>query len=194
MFNSSSRVNVYDLAYIAVFAACIIVLAFVAIPVGAAGVPIVLQNAAIILAGLVLGGKRGLLVSILFLGIGMLGLPVLAGGRSTLAAIAGPTVGYLVGYIFAPLLAGTVAYFAPIGASKAKLVAFLSLGGVLGLLAQYGFGIIGLIIRAGMDLQSALIAQTPFIPVDIIKLVGVVMIAAAVHSAFPDLRAGTRTQ
>ncbi|MCS4536348.1 biotin transporter BioY [Corynebacterium sp. HS2168-gen11] len=194
MFNSSSRVNVYDLAYIAVFAACIIVLAFVAIPVGGAGVPIVLQNAAVILAGLVLGGKRGLLVSILFLGIGMLGLPVLAGGRSTLAAIAGPTVGYLVGYIFAPLLAGTVAYLAPIGASKAKLVAFLSTGGVLGLLAQYGFGIIGLIIRAGMDLQSALVAQTPFIPIDIIKLVGVVLIAAAVHAAFPDLRAGTRTQ
>ena len=57
-----------DVAYIAVFAALIIALAFVAIPVGAAGVPIVLQNAAVILAGLILGRTRGFLTALLFLG------------------------------------------------------------------------------------------------------------------------------
>lgn len=60
-----------DLAYVAVFTALVIVLAFVSIPVGTAGVPIVLQNAAIILAGLVLGGKRGLAVGLLFLFLGL---------------------------------------------------------------------------------------------------------------------------
>lgn len=89
----TSRSSIQDLAYIAVFAALIIVLAFVSIPVGAAGVPVVLQNAAIVLAGLVLGGRRGFLAAALFLFLGLIGLPVLAGGRTTLAALAGPTVG-----------------------------------------------------------------------------------------------------
>ena len=43
------------IAYVAVFTALVIVLAFVSIPIGSAGVPIVLQNAALILAGLILG-------------------------------------------------------------------------------------------------------------------------------------------
>ena len=41
------------IAYVAVFTALVIVLAFVSIPIGSAGVPIVLQNAALILAGLI---------------------------------------------------------------------------------------------------------------------------------------------
>lgn len=49
MASSASRSTTMDLAYIAVFAALIIVLGFLSIPVGGAGVPIVLQNAAIIL-------------------------------------------------------------------------------------------------------------------------------------------------
>lgn len=49
--NVGSRRTTADLAYVAVFAALIIALAFVAIPLGAAGVPIVLQNAAVVLAG-----------------------------------------------------------------------------------------------------------------------------------------------
>ncbi|MDN6246676.1 MAG: biotin transporter BioY, partial [Corynebacterium casei] len=98
-----------DLAYVAVFTALIIVLAFVSIPVGAAGVPIVMQNAAIILAGLVLGGRRGLYVGLLFLVLG-LALPVLAGGGTTLRALAGPTVGYIIGYVLSPAVAGLIAY------------------------------------------------------------------------------------
>lgn len=54
------------IAYVAVFTALVIVLAFVSIPIGSAGVPIVLQNAALILAGLILGSKRGGYVGLLF--------------------------------------------------------------------------------------------------------------------------------
>ena len=73
------------IAYVAVFTALVIVLAFVSIPIGSAGVPIVLQNAALILAGLILGSKRGGYVGLLFLFLG-LALPVLAGGGTTLRA------------------------------------------------------------------------------------------------------------
>ena len=176
-----------DLSYIAVFAALIIVLAFVSIPVGTAGVPIVMQNAAIILAGLLLGGRRGFLTAALFLLLGLLGLPVLAGGKSVIAALPGPTVGYLVGYLISPFVAGVIAYAAP-KKKKGMLIGYLVLGGVVALAVQYTCGAIGLALRMGMEWGAAFAAQLAFIPMDSLKLVVAVIIAIGVHSAFPDLR------
>lgn len=176
-----------DLAYIAVFAALIIVLAFVYIPSGTPGVPIVLQNAAIILAGLILGARRGFLTTALFLFIGLIGLPVLAGGRTTLAALAGPTAGYLVGYLAAAFLAGLIAYRAPRN-NRAAMIGIFLIAGLVGLLSMYVFGALGLMLRAGMDLGAAILAQAPFVIPDLIKTVVMVFIAVGVHSAFPQLR------
>lgn len=48
-----------DVAYVAVFAALFIAMAFVSIPIGVAGVPLVMQNAIAIMAGMILGRRRG---------------------------------------------------------------------------------------------------------------------------------------
>ncbi|MEJ5927071.1 biotin transporter BioY [Corynebacterium sp. H128] len=173
-----------DLAYIAVFAALIIVFAFVSIP-GAAGVPIVLQNAIIILTGLVLGPKRGVATALLFLLLGLIGLPVLAGGRSLLPALAGPTVGYIVGYVISPFVAGLIAYRP--AASKAARTVILSIAGFVALLVQYACGVVGLMIVAHMTVSAALTAQLPFILPDAIKVAVMVAVASGVHAAFPDL-------
>ncbi|QGU07635.1 Biotin transporter BioY [Corynebacterium occultum] len=175
-----------DLAYIAVFAALIIVLAFVSIPIGTAGVPIVLQNAAVVLAGLVLGGRRGGLAATLFVGLGLIGLPVLAGGRTTLAALAGPTVGYILGYIVSATVAGLIAYRAP-RKNRIGQVAVFTLAAVMGLLLQYLCGALGLVFRADLSIAEASLAQLPFIIPDLAKFALMVAIAVGVHSAFPDL-------
>ncbi len=185
---TAPRTRVLDLAYIAVFAALIIVLAFVAIPVGAAGVPIVLQNSAVVLAGLVLGGRRGFLTAALFVGLGLLGLPVLAGGRTTLAALAGPTVGYIAGYLVSAGLAGLVAYRAP-ARRRGPQIAFFTLAAVIGLASQYFCGILGLMWRAGLNLSEATLAQVPFLLPDAAKFAFMVVIALGIHAAFPDLLA-----
>lgn len=175
-----------DLAYIAVFAALIIVLAFVSIPVGSAGVPIVLQNAAVVLAGLVLGGRRGGLAALLFVGLGLIGLPVLAGGRTTLAAMAGPTVGYILGYLVSATVAGLIAYRAPRKNRAGQAVVF-SIAALVGLLLQYLCGALGLVWRAELSLTEATLAQLPFIIPDLAKFAVMVVIALGVHAAFPDL-------
>ncbi|WP_295803444.1 biotin transporter BioY [uncultured Corynebacterium sp.] len=180
-----------DIAYVAVFTALIIVFAFVSIPTPTAGVPIVIQNAVIILAGLVLGGRRGFFVGLLFMALGLVGLPILAGGRSALSAIAGPTVGYLVGYIIAPAIAGFIAYRAP--RNKGGMIVTLAIAGIIGLAIQYLCGSLGLMVRSDMSFGAAILAQGPFIIPDLIKVAIMVAIAAGVHAAFPDLM-GRRTQ
>lgn len=187
---ASSRSQLQDVALIAVFAALIIVLAFVSIPVGTAGVPIVLQNAAVILAGLVLGGRRGFLAALLFLALGLIGLPVLAGGRTTLAALAGPTAGYIVGYLLSAGVAGAIAYRAP-KKKGAAMAAVLSIAAIVGLLTQYLSGIIGLTFRAGLSFVEATVSQLPFLLPDLAKVAFMVVIAIGVHAAFPDLRGNT---
>lgn len=187
----SANSTAQDIAYIAVFAAIIIVLGFVSIPVGTAGVPIVLQNAAVILAGLVLGRRRGLYTAAIFLLVG-LALPVLAGGRTVISALGGPTVGYLFGYLVSAYVAGAIAYRAPFRTNRGATVAVLAVAGLVALFTQYLFGVFGLMWRADMSFGAAWAAQVPFLAPDAGKVVLMVIIAAAVHAAFPDLRGERR--
>ena len=175
--SSASRSYTRDIAYIAVFAALIIALA--------AGIPIVLQNIACILAGLILGPRRGTLAVALFLLLGLVGIPVLPGGRTVLTALSGPTVGYFVGYLLSAFVAGLIAWSSP--RKQPGFLIGLSIAVVVGVLIQYTCGTIGLVIR-GTDLNGALKIQVPFLIPDAIKAVVAVSIAAAVHLALPDLR------
>ena len=177
--SSASRSYTRDIAYIAVFAALIVALGFFSIPL-AAGVPIVLQNIACILAGLILGPRRGALAVALFLLLGLVGLPVLPGGRTVLSALSGPTVGYFVGYLLSAFT-----WSSP--RKQPGFIIGLGIAAVVGVLIQYTCGTIGLVLR-GTDLTAALKIQVPFLIPDAIKAVVAVSIAAAVHLALPDLR------
>lgn len=183
-----SRRRLTDLAYCAVFAALIIALGFLVIPVGSAGIPIVLQNAAIIGAGLVLGPRRGFWTIVIFFALGLV-LPVLAGGRTVLAALSGPSIGYLVGYFVSAVVAGAIAYTAPRGRDKTvQRVIVVIVAAFAGLLCQYVLGAIGLMFRAGMNMGAAAAAQLPFILPDSGKMVVMIIVTLAVHAAFPALR------
>src|SRR5688500_6271691 len=88
-----------DLAMVAVFAGIVAALGLVpAVSVLGGAVPITAQSLGVMLAGAVLGPRRGALALLLFLGLVALGLPLLAGGRGGLGVFAGASVGYLVGF------------------------------------------------------------------------------------------------
>ncbi len=144
-----------------------------------------LQNIACILAGLILGPRRGALAVALFLLLGLVGLPVLPGGRTVLSALSGPTVGYFVGYLLSAFVAGLITWSSP--RKQPGFLIGLSIAVVVGVLIQYTCGTIGLVLR-GTDLTAALKIQVPFLIPDAIKAVVAVSIAAAVHLALPDLR------
>ena len=87
-----------NITLIALFAALIAALGLVPKFDLASGVPITAQSMGVMLAGTILGARRGALAVLLVLFLVALGLPLLAGGRGGLGVFAGPTVGFLIGW------------------------------------------------------------------------------------------------
>ena len=103
----ASRNRTRDLTQIAVFAGIVAALGVVpAITIPGPGVPITLQTLGVMLAGAVLGSKRGFSALLLFDVLVLAGLPLLAGGRGGLAVLASPTVGYFIGFPIAAFAVG----------------------------------------------------------------------------------------
>src|SRR5512136_710734 len=80
--------------------------AYIHIPIGP--VPIVLSTLFVLLAGLLLGSRWGLISIGLYLLVGAMGIPVFAGGRGGFAHFLGPTGGYLFGYALSAWVTGLV--------------------------------------------------------------------------------------
>ena len=69
-------------------------------------VPITSQTFAVLLLGALYGSRRGPATVVTYLGLGVVGLPVFAGGTSGLVRLLGPTAGYLVGFLAAAFVVG----------------------------------------------------------------------------------------
>ena len=91
-----SNLNTRDIVLIALFAAIMAVLGvFPPITLPLVGVPITAQSLGVMLAGGILGAKRGAMSMALFLILVAVGLPLLAGGRGGFGVFLGPSGGFL---------------------------------------------------------------------------------------------------
>ncbi|MEV6320717.1 biotin transporter BioY [Nocardia sp. NPDC051787] len=178
-------ISARDMAQIAVFAALIAALGLPgAITVGFSGVPITVQTLGVILAGAVLGARKGTAAVLVFLALTMIGLPLLSGGRTGLTALAGPSAGYLVGWIPAALFIGLLtARILP----KYPLVLGLLINAAGGMLVIYLCGIAGLALRTDLGIGAAISTNAAFIPGDLAKVVVATVVAKGVHRAYPGL-------
>ena len=157
----------------ALFAALIAGGTFISIPLPFSPVPIVLQNLFIVLAGLVLGPALGGAAAALYLAAGALGFPVFAGAAGGIARFAGPTGGFLVGYLLAALTAGCIAGRPRAAISFPRLL----LAAAAGFLVVYIPGVAWL-ARFFENWPKALAAGFfPFIIGDVIKI-GIAVTAA----------------
>ncbi|WP_172332004.1 biotin transporter BioY [Mangrovicoccus sp. HB161399] len=169
-----------DLIMIALFAALIAALGLIPSVTLISGVPISAQSLGVMLSGVILGARRGAMAAGLVVLMVALGLPLLAGGRGGIGVFAGPTVGFLLGWIAAAWAAGFVMERTrrlPVFAAGA-LAAFL--GGVVVL---YIPGIIGMAVVLDKSLAVATGYALPFIPGDILKAVVAGALATALHKA-----------
>ncbi len=81
----------------------------VAVPLGFTPVPMTLQTLFVLLAGALLGPVAGASSQFLYLGLGLAGAPLFAGGGAGLPWLLGPTGGYLMAFPMAAALAGGIA-------------------------------------------------------------------------------------
>lgn len=169
-----------DLARTVVFAAFIAVLGiFPGIYLGGSGVPIVIQNAGPLLAGAILGARRGTASVVLLLALVAIGLPLLSGGRGGLAPFVGPSGGFLFGWIASALVTGLIVQRAERPGLPVLLMATTA-----GLAVDYAIGIPFLGAYTG-DLGAAAVQSLVFLPGDAGKVVAAAVIAAVVHRALP---------
>ena len=145
-------------------AAALCVLGPLSVPIGA--IPISLSNFVICLTVWLLGPKFGTLSVAVYLLIGLVGVPVFSGYGAGIAKLAGPTGGYLVGYLLLAFIGGLF-----IEKSKGQPV-ISGIGLVLGDAACYVLGTIWFMILTGADLVSALgWCVLPYLPGDAVKIV-----------------------
>ena len=158
------RTRAARLALPALFAALIAAAAFMTFPLPGSPVPVVVQNLMAVLAGLLLGPGQGTAAVLLFLGLGALGFPVFSGGHGGLAWFAGPTGGYLIGYVFAALAAG---FF-----SRKRSFLMAALGSLSGFLLVLAFGVVRLKLLKNVEWPKAFaLGVLPFLPGDGVKTV-----------------------
>lgn len=182
-----------DVALVATFAAFLAVCALLpAIPVAGMAVPITLQTFAVMLAGTVLGARRGALAVLLYLAVGLAGLPVFAQGTGGLAVIGKPSFGYLVAFPVAAAIAGALVTRARrVGTRRLPLAVFgAAMAGSL--LATHPLGIAVMGWRLGVGPAEAIALGATFLPGDVLKNVLVAIVATAVFRAFPDMLRGRR--
>ncbi len=174
----SSSSEIQKMVYASLFAALIAVGAFISIPVGP--VPIVLQNFFVLLAGLTLGPRWGLISVAAYLLTGAVGLPVFAGGTGGIGRLLGPTGGYLLGYLPAVFTVGAVAH-----APKKKQWYLDATGAVCGSLIVYACGVPWLKAVTGMAWEPALWAgMLPFLIGDAIKIAAAVWVVRVIRPVF----------
>ncbi|WP_051027123.1 biotin transporter BioY [Nocardia higoensis] len=174
-----------DMAQIAVFAALIAALGLPgAITVGFSGVPITLQTLGVLLAGAVLGARKGTAAVLVFLALTIIGLPLLSGGRTGLTALAGPSAGYLIGWIPAALVIG---WLTERILPKYPVVPAFLINALGGIVVVYAFGTAGLLLRTDLGVLEAITSNGAFIPGDLAKVVVATVVAKGVHRAYPGV-------
>jgi biotin transport system substrate-specific component len=148
--------------------------AYIHIPIGP--VPIVLSTLFVLLSGLLLGSRWGLVSMALYLLVGAIGIPVFAGGKGGLGHFLGPTGGYLLGYVLASWITGFISE-----RSRGILI-WEILAVIAGSLTIYGLGVPWLKIATQISWPKALmLGMVPFLIGDAVKASVALMLARAVR-------------
>lgn len=193
---SASTARARSVALCGLSIAFMAVAAWITVPIGP--IPFTLSTLAIMFALFTLTPAQALVAIAGYLALGALGLPVFASFKGGLAALMGPTGGFIVGYLVAGAVAlgiGTLAKRIPLFASETKKRFFGTsiqtgtlarnvLVGVVFLAILYVFGWAWLMYMGNLSAEAAFVAAVaPFIPIDLAKMVVAVILSQAVLAA-----------
>ena len=160
--NINTRSRIHSLCAVALMTAVTCVLAPFSIPVGP--IPISLTTLVIYISVYLLGWKMASLSCFVYILIGMAGLPVFSGFSGGPGKLAGPTGGYIIGFIPMAVITGMM-----LSHAKSRIIQFLAM--LLGTAVCYVFGTAWFCVITDSGVAAAMSACVlPFIPGDIIKM------------------------
>lgn len=151
-----------------------------AVPIPGTPVPITLQTFVVMLAGLMLTWRQAGAAVGMYLAAGAVGLPVFAGGASTLALI-GPSAGFLIGFLPAAMLTAVLKGEARTDTAKhtAMTAARYLLAAFAGcVVLDYALGFMVQSALTGISIKVVAIASMGFVVGDIIKVCVAALTAA----------------
>ena len=158
------------------FAALISVSSPISIPIGP--VPITLQVFIVYLALALLGPRWGGLSMVIYLFLGLAGLPVFAGLTGGEGVVFGSTGGYLLGFLVACLLGGLVTMRR--ASTKTGDTVRVAAGCLVGIAIIYALGVLWLSEFIGLN-SAIVYGLVPFIPIDLLKAVVAVPLAVSLR-------------
>lgn len=175
--NEKKIFDLKSMVLMALFAALTCVLAPLSIPIGP--VPISLTNLVIYFSLYVLGWQRATITYLVYLLLGLVGLPVFSGFEGGVGKLAGPTGGYLIGFIFMAVISGL---FVKMKEDEVILNRVLGIAGmILGTLVAYALGTAWFCYSTGNGLSAALVSCViPFVPGDLVKIIVAAVIAPTI--------------
>lgn len=171
--------KVRDIAFIAIATALMCILAPISVPIGI--VPITLGTLALYLIGAILGPVKATIAIILYILLGLAGLPVFSGFKSGAAVLTGPTGGFIVGYI--PAVFAQSLFTSKFSTRKSAYV----FGILFGTVIIYGFGVAWflLMVKGKYTFEQAMAACVyPFLIGDSVKLILAVSIGYKLRPLF----------
>ena len=179
----NQKIKTKQMVLIALMTAVTCVLGPLSIPLPFSPVPISLTNVAIFLAIFVLGMKNGTISFIIYLLLGAVGVPVFSSFRGGLQVLAGPTGGYLIGFIFLALIMGfALDHF------DRKLVPTI-IGMIIGMVVCYAFGTVWLAKLLSLSFKEGLMMGViPYLPGDAAKIIIAAIVGPKLYGATQKIR------
>lgn len=162
---TTSKLSIQDICSIALCTAVTAIMAQISIPMPL-GVPMTMQTFAITLSAVILGSKKGAVSALIYILLGAVGLPILAGFTGGLQYFAGPTGGFLISF---PIMAFVIG----LGVDRFRHIK----GGFIlclisGTIINYIFGIALFCFLTGSSVMTGFTACVlPFIPTAVLKAV-----------------------
>lgn len=157
--------------------------AYIIIPLPFSLSPLALQTLIVNLTGYVLNAKQAFMTMLVYLLVGLAGVPVFTGGSAGPGKLFGPTGGYIIGFLF------TAVFLAYFRGEKYNFKRYALLGCVIGIPLIYVFGVVQLKLITGMGWDKAILTGAlPFIPLDIVKCLAAAVIAGPINRIFTDNR------
>ncbi len=174
--------SIREMILISLFAALTAISGYIFIPLPFSPVPITAQTLIVMLTGNILRPRSSAICMIIYLLLGLIGLPVFAGGSSGMGTLLGPCGGYLLSWPIAVLLISLLS-------SKTR-PSFLRLFliNVLGIIIIYAIGVFQLAIVTKIGFVSAVMTGAVlFIPADLIKAALASSLSLSINKALPSL-------